>query len=93
MTTRSESLLLVSRSSAQVIDENVGLFEVFEVVGGRLPVVRFGAGGDHVRDVYEVTADFAGEVVHGVEARQHAQLSVRVRVGFGGRAAAGEQRE
>lgn len=76
-----------------VIDEHIRLFEVLEVVRGRFPVVRLGSGGDHVRDVYEVTADFAGEVVHGVEARQHAQLSVRVRVGFGGRAAAGEQRE
>ena len=76
-----------------VIDENVGLLEVFEVVGGRLPVVRLGAGGDHVGDVDAVAADLAGKVVHGVEACQYAQLSVRVCVGFGGSAAAGEQRE
>ncbi len=62
-----------------IIDENVGLFEVFEVVGGRLPVVRLGAGGDHVGDVDAVAADLAGKVVHGVEARQHAQDGRRPR--------------
>ena len=51
------------------VNEHIGIFQIGNVGGGRLPIVGFSSGRNHVGDGHFITADFLGKIIHRIKAR------------------------
>ena len=49
------------------VNEHVGIFQIGNIGGGRLPVVGFGPGRNHIGDGHFIAADLLGKIIHRVK--------------------------
>ena len=49
------------------VNEHVGIFQIGNIGCGRLPVVGFGPGRNHIGDGHFIAADLLGKIIHRVK--------------------------